>query len=84
VRVAGAILPLLWIFFVAETARAGCLQYEDYLHQEGIATLPGNTMSAAYAGSYAYVANHEYGLRVIDISDPQNPVIVKESPRLGS
>jgi hypothetical protein len=37
---------------------------------------PGFALHVAVSGKHAYVANHSYGLQVIDITNPQNPEIV--------
>ena len=42
----------------------------------GACDTPGNAYGVAVAGSYAYVTNRYYGLRVIDVSNPAAPVEV--------
>jgi hypothetical protein len=38
--------------------------------------LPGNIHDVAFDGRYAYVADGQAGLRVVDLSDPSNPLEV--------
>jgi len=45
-------------------------------HEVGSVRVPGNGMSVAVSGSYAYVAGYNCGLRVIDVTDSENPAIV--------
>jgi len=53
-----------------------CINYEDYLHIAGSCDTPGYAYGVAVSGDYAYVADHGYGLQVIDISTPGTPVIL--------
>ena len=39
----------------------------------GSIRLPGVVRSITISGSYAYIANYDSGLRIVDISNPQNP-----------
>jgi hypothetical protein len=38
--------------------------------------IPGYARGVGVAGSYAYVADEDEGLRVIDVSNPHNPTEV--------
>jgi hypothetical protein len=42
----------------------------------GVLDTPGNALGVAVAGGYAYVADFDGGLRVIDVSTPSTPVEV--------
>jgi hypothetical protein len=45
---------------------------------------PSFADAVAVSGDYAYVADKRYGLQVVDISDPANPVIIGAVDTLGS
>jgi hypothetical protein len=55
---------------------AECIDYRDYLHLVGGVDTPGRAYDVAVSGVYAYVADRQSGLQVIDITDPQSPQIV--------
>ncbi len=42
----------------------------------GSCTTPGNASRVSVSGDYAYISESEYGLRIVSIADPANPVIV--------
>jgi len=52
---------------------AECIDYDDYLHWLSRADTPGYAHTVAISGAYAYVADHEGGLQIVDISDPASP-----------
>ena len=49
---------------------------QECVHWEGAADTPGRAMGIAVAGNYAYMADREYGLQVIEISTPGSPALV--------
>jgi len=67
-------------------AGAECIDYEDYLHWVTSVDTPGFARGVAVSGAYAYVADDDCGLQVIDISNPQSPQIVGsvDTPDLAS
>lgn len=77
-RVLAAILFGLVIFGAAPLARAdgACVDYGRMPHQVGQLAMPGSPHGVAMAGHYAYVANREAGLQIVDIADPAHPVTV--------
>jgi len=49
--------------------------------------LPGNTLAPLdikVSGDYAYIAGRIYGLQIVDISNPGNPVLVRDFNTYGS
>ncbi len=57
-------------------AAASCIDYNDYPHEVGWLRTPSFAYGVAVSGDHAYVANGPAGFQVIDISDPEVPVIV--------
>jgi len=55
---------------------ADCLDYRDYLHCVGQVATPGLACGVAAAGTLAFIADGGSGLAVIDVCDPEHPVIV--------
>ncbi|MFQ6104951.1 MAG: T9SS type A sorting domain-containing protein [Candidatus Glassbacteria bacterium] len=53
-----------------------CIYYEDYIHLVDGIDVPGDARGVAVSGGYAYVADYGSGLQVVDITNPQSPVIV--------
>ena len=51
-----------------------CGNYEMWDH--GLCNMPGIAMGCAVSDTVAYVAEGEYGLRIVDVSDSYNPVEV--------
>jgi hypothetical protein len=49
----------------------------------GICSTDGAAMAVAVSGNYAYVANDESGLKVIDVSNPDSPRVVASYDTLG-
>ncbi|MCK4414875.1 MAG: T9SS type A sorting domain-containing protein [Candidatus Eisenbacteria sp.] len=74
----GAILLLAVLATLgsAELARGDCIDYSDYLHWVGGVETPDRPIDVSVAGSYAYVADRESGLQIVDVSDPRVPEIV--------
>ncbi len=66
---AAALLPA---FSMAQN----CIEYGDYSRWvKGVET-PGYSKDVAISGTYAFVADYESGLQVIDIANPENSQIV--------
>src|SRR6185436_5713403 len=55
---------------------ADCIDYHDYLHWVGTVKTPSVCYGVDVSGSYAYVAEGDAGLQVIDVTDPAAPAIV--------
>jgi len=66
----------LAVFAHSGFTQPACIEYENYLHW--ITTFPVGHQPCAIAisGTYAYVADLEFGLRVVEIADPRAPRIV--------
>ena len=58
------------------SAGAKCIDYGEYLHLVGSVDTPGHAYGVAISCSYAYVADWESGLHVIDVSTPSSPQLV--------
>jgi hypothetical protein len=52
-----------------------CMDYSHTLHLVGGVDTPGSAEGVAVSGSHAYVADGDSGLQVVDVIDPQSPVI---------
>ena len=65
-----AALVVIGVSVLAVPALADCPEFL------GSVDTPGSAMGVAVAGSYAYVADADSGLRVIDVSTPSMPVEV--------
>jgi len=61
-----------------------CLSYADHLRWVGGVVLPEGSNRVAVSGTHAYVVG-AFGLKVVDISDPNAPVIVggTDTPAFG-
>ena len=53
-----------------------CFDYREFLSIVGTVATPGDARRIVLAGSYAYVADREHGLQVVDVADVTQPVIV--------
>jgi len=72
-----AIALTVFILFAATTSTfAQCLDYHDYAHRISGVSLGGVTRHVVIADNKAFVSNSVYGLRIIDISDIYEPVIL--------
>jgi len=60
-----------------------CLDYGSYLHWMVEMETPGSVMGVAIAGDYAFLSDGMSGLQVVDISDPDSPVIVGSADTPG-
>src|SRR5512140_192870 len=60
--------------FAASPVSADCINYADYIHWVGGEGTSGGSLGLAIQGNYAYVCSDGYALKVIDITDPLNPV----------
>ena len=55
---------------------AECVNYEDFAHWTAMVSGLGETYDVAISGDYAYVIVGSQDLRVVDISNPERPVLV--------
>jgi hypothetical protein len=58
--------------FPALAASQDCIYYENYLHWVGEIQL-SSAYDMAVSGNFAYIADADEGLVVVDITDPSNP-----------
>jgi len=72
-------IVFLAAFFIPSLATSqDCIDYGEYLHCVGAVDTPGAADGVAVAATYAYLADGDSGLQVVDISEPESPVIVGE------
>ena len=67
---------LLAFLITTAFARIGfteCINYHDYIRWTGSVDTPGDAQRVAISGSYAYVADWNGGLQVVDITKPDSP-----------
>lgn len=69
-----------FVFYVMEISSPG----EEALTLLGSVTIRGAGRAVAVSGSYAYIANRLLGLQIIDISDPQHPLLAGSVETPGS
>ena len=71
------IIALCFVFFLLPNSSIAqdCIDYEDYLHWVGNENTYMSTYGVAISENYAYVVYNTGGLQVIDITDPENPVL---------
>ena len=74
-------IGIVLLFLVPTTiwypnAHAQCIDYSDYLHWRASVDTPGVENSVAVYGDHAFVAAGAAGLQVVDITDPNAPLIV--------
>jgi hypothetical protein len=80
----------IWIYIALAAllsvcpAWAHCIFYEDHIHWVGGVDTPDGGSRVAVAGDYAYVADDDSGLQVIDITDPTFPMIIGSVDTPGS
>ncbi len=53
-----------------------CTDFSRFIHSEGYVDTPGTARRSALAGNYLYVADGTAGVQIIDVGDPDRPVIV--------
>lgn len=63
-----------YIYFAANQWGLIIIDYNEQII--GIADTPGQALAVKVVGDYAYIADREAGLQVIDISDVENPELV--------
>ena len=69
-------MALTSVVSFATASGGACIDYQDYLRWVGAADTPGTAQKTVVVGSYAYVADLEAGLQMIDTSNPASPVAV--------
>lgn len=68
-----AALSCLGLLAVPAARATGCVRYDETSHIVGFAEGEEDQVGVAVAGAYAYVTQVYGGLRVIDVSDPDEP-----------
>jgi len=53
-----------------------CTDFSASIHATGYVETPGSARRSALAGNYLYVADGTAGVQVVDVGDPDRPVIV--------
>jgi len=69
-------LAALGLVLAYGSAVAQCIDYGDYLHWVGRVQTPGYAYGVAVVENHSYVADGSSGLQVLDITNPESPVIV--------
>ncbi|MEO0149952.1 MAG: hypothetical protein ABIL23_05995 [candidate division WOR-3 bacterium] len=71
------VFPYNGYIFVASGTTGGLMIYDtSSLSLVGYYDTPGSAKGVFVSGNYAFVADGLYGVRIIDISDPTNPIEV--------
>ncbi|WP_321416950.1 PGF-pre-PGF domain-containing protein [uncultured Methanomethylovorans sp.] len=74
------IINILLLFLLLSTTIASADEIEvDFITQYG-----ESIYDVAVVGNYAYIANHENGLAIMDISDPSSPTLVGSCDTAGT
>lgn len=71
-----SLLIYLAVLSAVGSARAECTNYAEPLYRTSGVDTPGIAQDVAASGSYAFVADDQSGLEVVDLSDPSSPRIV--------
>jgi hypothetical protein len=58
------------------SVRADCVDYDRYLHWEGFIGVPFVPEGVAVSNGYAYVAQREQCLQVVDVRNPLRPLLL--------
>lgn len=72
---------MLWAWLGAQIAlvspaRAECFEYHGLIRLLGRAATPGRAVDVATNGSHAFVACEGAGLQVVDLTDPDAPLLI--------
>jgi hypothetical protein len=86
VRAAVCLLAAAVAWCSAGITFAQCVVYRDSLHWVAGVDTPSFAWSVAVSGGYAFVADFDSGMQVIDVSVPDNPRIVGhvDTPGVGN
>ena len=64
---------------LAGTSEASCVDYGDYMHWTASVPIEGTGYDMEITGDLAYVADLGFGLKVLDISNPEQPQVIGEA-----
>jgi Uncharacterized conserved protein len=80
------VFPYNGYIFAAAGTSGGLMIYDTALNLIGHYDTPGSAKGIFVSGNYAFVADGLYGVRIIDVSDPTNPVEISyyDSPRYSA
>lgn len=67
---------ILLTSFLLAAATTGYSQYTRHVREVGTINLPAEAWDIAIQDDHLYIAARDSGLRIVDISDPENPVEV--------
>ncbi len=73
-------LALLVASSVDHPVAAGCADYDEFIRCVGGLSTQGDIHDIAISGSVAYLAAWSSGVQVVDLTDPQNPLVVGSVP----
>jgi len=81
-----AIIPILLVTALLPCLAVSqdCIDYRDYLHRVGRADTPFIAYDVSLAATHAYVADSNNRLQVIDIADPDAPMLINSVDVTGS
>ena len=79
------VFPYNGYIFAAAGTSGGLMIYDTALNLIGHYDTPGSAEGIFVSGNYAFVADGLYGVRIIDVSDPTNPVEISyyDSPGIA-
>ncbi len=79
------VFPYNGYIFAAAGTSGGLMIYDTALNLIGHYDTPGSAKGVFVSGNYAFVADGLYGVRIIDVSDPTNPVEISyyDSPGIA-
>jgi len=80
------VFPYNGYIFAAAGTSGGLMIYDTSLNLIGHYDTPGSAKGIFVSGNYAFVADGLYGVRIIDVSDPTNPVEISyyDSPGIAN
>jgi hypothetical protein len=63
-------------FSCLDIAASDCSDYSDIIERVGVVNVPGQPKRVEIAAGYAFIANYNDGLQIVDISIPSSPALV--------
>lgn len=70
------LLVCIGLILVPAPAIPECVDYGNHLYRVGNCDTPGHALAVAVAETWAYVADADGGLQLVDITNPQMPSVV--------
>ena len=79
-----SLLFLLLFSFPVQAQERECEEYRSYFHKSGHLNLPALTWGLASQGNYLFASATDSTFRVLEISNPNEPLLLNEIPLYGS